>query len=618
LDTKGFSIGSLSLRSIYLLLAGCTLTSVGLSLWYADGLAREYEHAIEETQDWTKRVGQMRDLGEHGSDAAEATLAARERTERASAQAAFEDAIATYEEQAIVLRETLNADISPQQIAQFEPGLAIMDARMTEIEAVGGRILAAYNRGRMPRQADLLALQQAHLSFLEATTLATRTGRRLSLERQAEALEAARRMGEARYWYGGIMFALALMLLWFGLRADRAMREQSRNLLASQETAERANRMKSQFLANMSHELRTPLNAVIGYAEILREDAEEEGRKEVVQDVVRIERAGKHLLHLINDLLDLSKIEAGRAELHVEPVDGMALATEVLETVRPKALEGKVRLELSAGSEPAQLQTDPTKLRQCLLNLVSNAVKFAENGEVRVSVQRQSGGLVAFAVSDTGIGMTPDQLDRLFNPYTQADSSIADRFGGTGLGLAISQRLAQRLGGDVTVTSKPGEGSTFTLAVAEHLNPTPIASPEPIAEGPFALVIDDEPDARDLVARTLRRAGFATQAFGTAEEGLARIAERTPAVLVLDINLPGRSGLEMLASLKAKPATARIPVILMSIDARREEGLAAGAAIVFEKPVNREALSAAAMRVAREPTTDPHPTPMRELGVLRG
>jgi signal transduction histidine kinase/CheY-like chemotaxis protein len=480
-------------------------------------------------------------------------------------------------------------------------------------------VLTAFERGRLPRREDLSTLQGASIAFFEATTYATRTGRSLSLETQAKALDTARTLGQARYWFGGLVLGLALMLLWFGLRTDRTMRDHARKLAASQAEADRANRMKSQFLANMSHELRTPLNAVIGYAEILREDAEAESRQEVVQDVLRIERAGKHLLHLINDLLDLSKIEAGQEVLQSGPVDAQALVAEVLDTVRPKAQSNGISLSMAVDAGLPTLETDGLKLRQCLLNLVGNAVKFTEHGEVAVRVRAVADGRIGFEVIDNGIGMSPEQIERLFNPYTQADSSIAQRFGGTGLGLAITRNLAQRLGGDVIVESTPGKGSVFTLTVSAVLALSEIETKETSAEGPFALVIDDEASARDIALRSLRRAGFAAQAFATAEEGLARVSERIPALILLDLNLPGRSGWEMLAALKARPTTAQVPVILVSIDVSRAEAMQAGAAEVFEKPYDREALVAAAMRLAREPgAKSPAAAPdLRARGLLR-
>ncbi|WP_420456397.1 sensor histidine kinase [Rubrivirga sp.] len=242
---------------------------------------------------------------------------------------------------------------------------------------------------------------------------------------------------------------------------------------AAADEATRANAAKSQFLANMSHELRTPLNAIIGYAEMMIEDAEDEGETEGAEDLGKIRGAGTHLLGLINNVLDLSKVEVGRVELDVRPVDLDALLDTVVSTAAPLVERGGSRLVVEAG-DLGTVQTDETRLRQILLNLLSNAAKFTRDGTVTLSARPappSAGGAVVFRVADTGIGMTPDQLAKLFQPFVQADASTTREYGGTGLGLAISRRLARLLGGDVTVESVAGEGSVFTVAVPDLATP---------------------------------------------------------------------------------------------------------------------------------------------------
>ena len=268
---------------------------------------------------------------------------------------------------------------------------------------------------------------------------------------------------------------------------------------AAAEEAHQANAAKSQFLANMSHELRTPLNAIIGYAEMLIEDAEDEGETEGAEDLAKIRGAGTHLLGLINNVLDLSKVEVGRVELDVRPVNLDALLDTVVSTVTPLVERGGNRLVVEGAGADERLgtvQTDETRLRQVLLNLLSNAAKFTHDGTVTLSARRRpapdgEGGAVVFRVADTGIGMTPEQLGRLFQPFVQADASTTREYGGTGLGLAISRRLARLLGGDVTVASAPGEGSVFTVTVPDR--PAP---PETAPDGQGgALAPDDDLDA---------------------------------------------------------------------------------------------------------------------------
>jgi signal transduction histidine kinase len=227
-----------------------------------------------------------------------------------------------------------------------------------------------------------------------------------------------------------------------------------------------ASRHKSEFLANMSHELRTPLNAIIGYSEMLQEDATDLGATQLVDDLAKVQAAGRHLLELINTVLDLSKIEAGKMELDVQDVELRALVRDVIAVIRPLAEKTETRLELAGDDTIGTMRTDATKLRQSIYNLLSNACKFTDHGTVSVILARETderGEWATFAVRDTGIGMTPEQMSRLFEQFSQAETSTARRYGGTGLGLALSRRLCRMMGGDIAVVSEPGRGSTFTI-----------------------------------------------------------------------------------------------------------------------------------------------------------
>ena len=288
----------------------------------------------------------------------------------------------------------------------------------------------------------------------------------------------------------------------------------------ARDAAEEANRAKSQFLATMSHELRSPLTAILGYTEILQEVAQENEQVEMIPDLAKIHTQSKHLLRLINELLDMSKIEAGKMDLYLETFDLAKVIPDVANSVQPLIAANGNRLEVDAAAGLGIMHTDLTRLRQCLFNLLSNAAKFTRNGAITLAMTRQliaGEDWIDFAVHDTGIGMTPEQITKIFKPFTQADVSTTRKYGGTGLGLTITRKLCQMMGGDVTIASKVGQGSTFTLrlpAVAAR----PTAKAAPAAALPPAilpppgqntvLVVDDDPAVLEMLTRFLTKEGY--------------------------------------------------------------------------------------------------------------
>jgi signal transduction histidine kinase/CheY-like chemotaxis protein len=377
-------------------------------------------------------------------------------------------------------------------------------------------------------------------------------------------------------------------------KLDQTLRE----LAVARDQALEANRAKSSFLANMSHELRTPLNAIIGYSEMLQEDAQDQGQPTLVDDLDKINAAGRHLLMLINDILDLSKIEAGKMDIYVESFPVQPLLREIVDTVQPILDKNHNKLTLHCPPDVSVMRSDMTKVRQCLFNLLSNASKFTHDGSVTLTVSID-GPTIFFRVADTGIGMSPEQLSKLFREFSQADASTTRKYGGTGLGLAITRRFCQMLGGDISVQSEPGKGSTFTVNLPLELPetrtephvPPSVAGMTALEGAPCVLVVDDDPTARELMGRLLDREGLRMLTASNGEDALRLAREVHPAVITLDVLMPGMDGWSVLSALKADPKLHDIPVIIVSMIDDRNLGFALGATDYITKPIDRDRLA---------------------------
>jgi PAS domain S-box-containing protein len=391
------------------------------------------------------------------------------------------------------------------------------------------------------------------------------------------------------------------------------------------EGALQASKSKDAFLASMSHELRTPLNAILGFAEMLMENADDEGYTAIVPDLKKIHLAGKHLLDLINDILDLAKIESGTMKLDLTEFSLVDLLDKIKTLAVPLAKQNGNELIFEADGEPGRIRADEKRVRQVLLNLLSNACKFTDKGRITLRARREAGDgeWVVFSVSDTGIGMSAEGMQKLFQPFYQVDSSTTRKRGGTGLGLAITRTFCEMMGGSIRVDSEPGKGSTFTVRlpavvtppkedvprpapIPRDLRPDGLAAPRPAsAPRDLVLVIDDDANVRELVERFLRKEGLQVRTAASGEEGLRLAKELRPAAITLDVMMPGIDGWALLAALKTDAVTADIPVIMLTIVDNSQRGYALGAADYLTKPIDWPRLGAVLRKFSRASAAAP-------------
>ena len=370
----------------------------------------------------------------------------------------------------------------------------------------------------------------------------------------------------------------------------------TKEMAVARDEARDASSAKSRFFANMSHELRTPLNAIIGYSEMLLEDCEDLGNEDMIPDLKKITNSSKHLLSLINNVLDLSKIEAGKMDMYFTPFSIDTMIETIKDVSGPLASKNNNEFIIKNNVE-GEMKSDETKLRQCIVNFLSNAFKFTENGQVALVInlhERDGLEFVNFDIKDTGIGMNEEQLGKLFDTYTQAERSTSAKYGGTGLGLSISKHFAEMMGGGVEVTSEVGKGSTFSIFVPrtsiddeEPVSGEDIENPTISEDDEYILLIDDDKATHDVVKRAIKKEGYVVYSAFDGDEGMEQARKNKPKLILLDVLMPGRDGWSVLKEIKNDKNLKDVPVVITSV--LNEESLASslGADDYMKKPIDR-------------------------------
>jgi signal transduction histidine kinase/CheY-like chemotaxis protein len=520
--------------------------------------------------------------------------------------------------------------LEPENPAQAARAAILADSVRRKL-AVTARVLALYDSGHAAAARDTVAEGAGAVlssSIRQQVSRMLRAERAL-LDRRMADERAEQQLATAIVLFGFVVACLVAALAVITIGRDIRERERlDAELVRALDEARAANAAKSEFLARMSHELRTPLNSVIGFSTLLLKPGQGPSNEPARSYVERIRANGTHLLTIINDILDLSKVESGRMDVVLQTIDVRRLLDETVAQFSARDADSPP-IEIDRPDTVEPLHTDPDKLRQVLVNLISNAAKFAKHGRVvvRAITEPESGALVRLDVIDNGVGIPPDRLEKIFDAFEQADSSIQRRFGGTGLGLAIARSLCERLGYRLGVVSDEDVGSTFSVfltsdapTVERHVPPEvsrhtvrpapvpPVADRSMPVDAPLVLIIDDSEDSLVLLTHIVEESGNRVLTAPTGEAGVSVALDRRPDLIVLDLLMPQMDGLETLQRIKAHPSIAGTPVIVVSVVASEYQGRLAGAVDVLNKPVERDTLIGAIDRAL-------HATPARVLVV---
>jgi len=461
---------------IYYLLAGFTLLTVVMSLYLSHHLMDTYRRAVEVNQEWAERLGEYAELGQLVALANAPAQAVFESRDVATETARLHMLRRLFDVRLAALQEDLRTHVDAAQAAPLLEDLSMVGETVATMAGEADLIFAALQQQQSAQIEERLV--RMNRVYAEANTAFIALREDVHVVQNAlfsAQTAAAATLRKYEYMLAGAILLMVCGAVFYGRNLAQRM-AQTEALRLAKEAAEQANHAKSTFLANMSHELRTPLNHILGYSEMLQEEAADLGQEDLIPDLQKIHLAGTHLLAIISDILDLARIEAGKMDLALDIFAVAPLLQDVVTSVGPLLEKNANTLAVHCADHLDTMRADATRVRQVLLNVLDNAGKFTQQGTVTLEVTRavaDGAAWITFRVADTGIGMRPDQLERLFQPFTQADESTTRRYGGTGLGLAITRKFCQMMGGDVSVESALGQGSTFTIRLpAEVSDPT--------------------------------------------------------------------------------------------------------------------------------------------------
>ncbi len=594
---------------VYLALAAVNLLTILLSITITHNLMSLYGRTVEQNAEWAGRVADIGELGDLVQSVRAPVSNVFSTADIAGERLRSERALGQFNVHLDGLREDIVARATPDETARLAEALDTADMAMQEMAAEIVLVFDALGKNETNAAVERLgAMNSAHGHLLQDISTARKVAQEVQAQFPARQIAMARDLQVLEFLAGGVVLLIVIGAAVYGHRLGRMVRQQSLDIEQARAAAEAANQAKSNFLASMSHEIRTPMNGILGMAQSLKTADLPPAEHEKVSIVLD---SASSLLGVLNDVLDFSKIEAGKFDIAPSPNDIVHTADRVVRLFETRARDKDIAIQLTHDADlPRNLVCDAERVRQCISNLVSNALKFTHAGRIDVHISwrgtSDTEALVFISVKDTGIGMSADVLSRLFTPFTQADSSIARRYGGTGLGLAISARLAHLMGGGIAVESAPDAGSRFVLTfraevlqVRDAVAPTPelLATPAPRdLRGCRILLTDDNAINRQVVKLFLAPHGCQITEAVNGQDALDKLAAAEFDLLLLDVHMPVLDGKETIKRIRASDAAwSAIPVIALTADAMtgdRERLIELGMSDYLSKPVDQNALVA--------------------------